>query len=76
MIVSAQLLSFSLSGCGRKLVGFALKVHVSGDLWSPAVVPSLVGLDMLSELGLNEYDIVLDIITRLNTTSFMRAITL
>ena len=38
MKVSAQLLSSSLSGCGRKLVGFALKVQVSGDLWSPAVV--------------------------------------
>ena len=40
MNLSAQLLSSSLSGCGRKLVGFALKVQVSGDLWSPAVVPS------------------------------------
>ena len=38
MKVSAQLLSSSLSGCGRKLAGFALKVQVSGDLWSPAVV--------------------------------------
>ena len=37
MKVSAQFLSSSLSGCGRKLVGFALKVQVSGDLWSPAV---------------------------------------
>ena len=37
MEVLAQLLSSSLSGCGRKLVGFALKVQVSGDLWSPAV---------------------------------------
>ena len=37
MKVSAQLLSSSLSGCGQKLVGFALKVQVSGDLWSPAV---------------------------------------
>ena len=38
MEVLAQLLSSSLSGCGRKLVGFALKVQVpGGDLWSPAV---------------------------------------
>ena len=32
MKVTTQLLSSSLSGCGRKFVGFALKVQVSGDL--------------------------------------------
>ena len=30
-----------MGGRGRKLVGFALKVQVSGDLWSPAVVHTL-----------------------------------
>ena len=35
MKVSAQLLSSSLSGCGRKLVGFALKVQVSETFGAP-----------------------------------------
>ena len=48
MKVSAQLLSSSLSDCGRKLVCFALKVQVSGDLWSPAVVPLYKAIFIMS----------------------------